>query len=223
MHKSAFALWSAAIFVASYLILSSLDMVPVELSEANYRAIHLVGSLTVSTSVESDATAVVSAQRQKVQPTVKEQLLPERIMINKIGIDASVMNPETRDPVVLDQALLEGVVRYPGSGGLDDDSNMFLFGHSTGYQTVRNQVFKSLNRLGELQIGDTISVVAEGSTYQYKVILVSQVDKDEALVEFTTGKKMLTLSTCDSFGEKSDRFVVKAEFVQSLPSTTLTQ
>jgi len=217
MRKFSFAIWCVAVFTASYLVLSSLDMVPLELSEANYRMTQKVKSSFFSPSVEISVAAVAGAEAPEVRDSVKEQILPDHIFINKIGVDAKVLNPETRDTAVLDRALLEGVVRYPGSGGFDDNSNMFLFGHSTGYRIVQNQAFKSFNRLEELQIGDVVSITSGNTEYRYKVVSVSRVNKNEELVEFTSGKKMLTLSTCDSFGEKSDRFVVRAEFVQGLP------
>jgi LPXTG-site transpeptidase (sortase) family protein len=118
---------------------------------------------------------------------------------------------------VLDQALLTGVVRFPGSGGLDDESNMLLFGHSTSFRTVHNSAFKSFNRLGELQIGDSITIQSGDLEYRYKVVTVKLVDKNRELVEFATGEKRITLSTCDTFGERSDRFVVEAQFLQTVP------
>lgn len=215
MKKARFVAWWAVVFVASYVLLSYLEMVPASVSEANFRAWNAAKSFFSKT--EPQSTAVMeNAKEIVIEPTVKENVLPERVVIEKIGVDSPILNPESRDVGVLDRALLEGVVRYPGSGGLDDDSNMFLFGHSTGFRVVRNPAFKALNRLGELQVGETISIQTGNTEYIYKVTSVSQVDKDEALVELTLGKKMLTISTCNSFGEKSDRFVVQAVFVQAL-------
>ncbi len=202
--------------MASYIGLSALDMVPVELSEANFRVIESVKARFIQTTLKVSAS-VAQPQDAEVEPVMlKEEILPERVVIEKISVDVPVLNPETRDVGELDRALLEGAVRYPGSGGLDDESNMFLFAHSTGYRTVRNQAFKSFNHLGDLKIGDVVSVYAQGVEYRYQVSSVAHVDSDDALVEFSVGKKTLTLSTCDSFGEKSDRFVVRADFVQRI-------
>lgn len=217
MKKTTFIIWWVLVFAASYTALSFLGMIPVELSEAHYRLIESVKSVFRTNQTEADVSTATSTSSPAVIEKVNEIILPSRIAIPKIGVDTPVVNPETRDTGVLDRALLEGVVRYHGSGGLDDESNMFLFGHSTGYSTVRNQAFKAFNRLGELQIGDMISVDSGDMEYRYKVSSISHVDSDQALVELKTGKKMLTLSTCDSFGEKNDRFVVQAEFLQALP------
>jgi LPXTG-site transpeptidase (sortase) family protein len=139
---------------------------------------------------------------------------PHRIVISKIEVDQPIVNPEDRDPTVLDQYLLKGVVRYPDSGFLGGEKNMFLFGHSTGFRSVQNPAFKAFNRLGELRVGDEIIVMSLDEAFIYRVSSSKKVDADEALVEFRNDKKLI-LSTCDTFGRKQDRFVVEADFVRS--------
>ncbi|OHA26569.1 MAG: hypothetical protein A3C06_03275 [Candidatus Taylorbacteria bacterium RIFCSPHIGHO2_02_FULL_46_13] len=213
-------LW-AAVFVPSYLIMSLLGIIPAELTDFNRRLLVVVSRVPLQNSVVATTTVAISNGTSDVVPdslSVRERILPDRIVIEKIGVDTPVVNPESRDIVVLDKALLSGVVRYPTSGGLEDNSTMFLFGHSTSFRTVHNEAYKAFNRLGELQIGDTIRVSSGSTDYVYKVFSVSEVDKDKALVELQTGEKLLTLSTCDTFGARSDRFVVQARFIQALPS-----
>lgn len=135
---------------------------------------------------------------------------PVRIVIGKIGIDQIVSNPETTDVEILDSYLLKGVVRYPGSGRLGEKNNLLLFGHSTGLKNVKNQAFKAFNNLGTLVGGDEIAVMSENNAYLYRVTSVKKVSAEEALVKFEAGESKLTLSTCDTFGEKQDRFVVEA-------------
>jgi LPXTG-site transpeptidase (sortase) family protein len=221
MKKNPFiSLW-IVIFLGSYLALSFLDMIPLELEEAHFRFVEGAKSALKTFQVSGHYSLTASSSEAEASTAkVNETILPNRIMIEKIGVDVSVLNPETRDIDALDRALLEGAVRYPGSGGLDDESNMFIFAHSTGYKTVRNQAFKSFNHLGTLQNGDVITVQSGDTDYRYTVVSVLEVDANEALVALSIGKKMLTLSTCDSFGDKSSRFVVKAEFLQSIPHST---
>ncbi|OHA40387.1 MAG: hypothetical protein A3G59_02645 [Candidatus Taylorbacteria bacterium RIFCSPLOWO2_12_FULL_47_20] len=149
------------------------------------------------------------------QALIFNTLDPTRIVIEKIGVDVSVQNPQTRDIAELDKALLKGVVHYPGSGGPEDDSNMFLFGHSTTFRVVSNPAYKAFNNLEKLNIGDHVEVFAGNSVYLYKVTSVVLVGTDTALVEFSRGKKMLTLTTCNTFGGKSkeERIVVEAVYV----------
>lgn len=140
---------------------------------------------------------------------------PVRIIIDAIGVDASIETPTSDDINVLDEALLRGVVHYPGSGDLEDTSNMFLFGHSTGFRVVQNQAFKAFNNLNDLVKGDLIRVRSEDKEYLYKVQSVTLVNADNAFVELTNKKKMLTLSTCNTFGQKQDRYVVEATYLSS--------
>jgi LPXTG-site transpeptidase (sortase) family protein len=140
---------------------------------------------------------------------------PIRIMIDKIGVDTAVSNPASSDISILNDALLKGAVRYPGSGTLGK-GNMFIFGHSSGLRVINNQAFKAFNNLKDLTIGDTIQIHSANKGYNYKVTSVSLVDDDEALVTFSNDKNMLTLSTCNVFGQKQERYVVEAQFVKSI-------
>lgn len=144
-----------------------------------------------------------------------ENAIPRRIVIERLGVDAPIENPESRNIEALDTALLKGVVRYPGSGDLEDISNMFLFGHSTGFRVVQNEAFKSFNGLKEAQEGDLIRVQSDMKEYVYRVTDVSLVDAHEALVSLSSSEKKLTLTTCNSFGAKEERYVVEASFVGS--------
>lgn len=138
---------------------------------------------------------------------------PTRIVISKIGVDATVSNPNTTDVNTLDGYLVQGAVRYPGSGSLGF-GNMLIFGHSTGLTVVRNQAYKTFNGLKDLSVGDLIQVYGTNRLYTYKVTAVTLVDENKALVEFGNSKNMLTLSTCNTFGAKSERYVVEASYVQ---------
>lgn len=139
--------------------------------------------------------------------------LPLSIKISTIGVDSPIYNPSTTTAEVLDEFLLKGAVRYPGSGLLGGDGNIFIFGHSTGIKIVNNQAFKTFNGIKNLKEGDMISVFSDKYEYLYKVLSVSMVGADKVLVEFNTKNEMLTLSTCNTFGEKSDRYIVESKFV----------
>lgn len=145
---------------------------------------------------------------------------PVRIVIDTIGIDTPIENPEATDITTLDTALTRGAVHYPGSGNLEDTSNMFLFGHSSQLPVVHNQAYRAFNDLGKLVEGDLIRVQSETREYHYRVESVEQVRADEAWVEFDSDEKKLTLSTCNNFGSKQDRFVVEASFIGSFPLST---
>ena len=138
---------------------------------------------------------------------------PVRIAIAKIGVDTTVGNPASADISVLDNALLAGAVRYPGSALLGQDSRMFIFGHQSYLPVVRNQAFKAFNGLQKLEWGDEILVYSDTAVYRYRVSSVEHASAKEDWVELEKNDRMLILTTCDSFGQKTDRYVVKAQFV----------
>lgn len=139
--------------------------------------------------------------------------LPLSIKIPNIGVDAQIYNPATTSIDILNDYLSKGAVRYPGSGLLDGGGNIFVFGHSTGFKIVNNQAYKTFNGIEDLKKDDLIHVYSDKYDYTYKVTSVKLVSADKALVEFNTKNNMLTLSTCDNFGAKSDRYVVESVFV----------
>lgn len=139
--------------------------------------------------------------------------LPVSVVIPEIGVNAQIYNPSTTSVEVLDSFLLKGAVRYPGSGLLGGTGNIFLFGHSTGFKIVNNQAYKTFSNLRDLKKDDLIHVFSDKYEYVYKVTTVSMVSADKALVEFDTKNEMLTISTCNTFGQKSDRYVVQSLYV----------
>jgi len=153
--------------------------------------------------------------REPVKETTGNKVgeLPLSIKISAIGVDSQIYNPATTSVEVLDSYLLKGAVRYPGSGLLGGNGNIFIFGHSSSLNIVNNQAFKTFNGIKDLKNGDFIQVFSSKYEYVYKVLSVNMVSADKALVEFNTESKMLTISTCSHFGEKANRFVVQSEFV----------
>lgn len=140
--------------------------------------------------------------------------LPYRIVAASIGLDAEVVRPVSANYTLLDNALAKGAVYYPGSG-LAGKGNMFIFGHSTSYQYVNNKAFQVFNNVKNLEKGATIEVYGEDKVYVYKVREVKLVNATEELVSFSNDRNMLTLSTCNSFGQKSDRYVAEADLIDS--------
>lgn len=171
--------------------------------------------LDIVPKLETDEDTLASTQAAAARITEGDE--PVRIVIDAIGVDALVTNPTSASITALDAALLDGVVHYPGSGDLEDVSNMFLFGHSTGFRVVQNEAFKIFNDLKHLEENDLIRVRSASREYVYRVTSVSLVNANEAFVELSNREKKLTLSTCNSFGSEEERYVVEADFVGMYP------
>ena len=192
-HKAVFVGTFLATFTTSFVGLYLLEAVPNEF-------------------VVLEEKTTVPTKSWQTQIQLRQE--PVRIIIDKVGIDSTVLNPEKTDIKVLDQALLRGAVRYPGSGLLGE-GNVFIFGHSTSLRVVNNQAYKTFNNLKNLTQGDEIRVRSHDREYLYRVVKVSLVSADTAWVDFTSKRKRLTISTCNTFGKKEERYVVEADFIKS--------
>jgi len=158
-------------------------------------------------------------EERVTKETLEEKLLsitptlPQRVVIDEVGIEININNPESTDINVLDNSLNSGAVRYPGSGLLNEKTNMLLFGHSSHLPIVRNKNYKAFNNLENLKAGNKISVFSNTHEFIYEVTSVEEANAENALVVFESDKREITLSTCNSFGNLDDRFVVKANLV----------
>jgi LPXTG-site transpeptidase (sortase) family protein len=142
--------------------------------------------------------------------------LPTKISIPAIGLSATISNPATTNIEKLDQNLLSGAVRYPTSATLGQNGNVVLFGHSSYLPVVINQAFKTFDGIQKLKAGDEITVQSDAHAYTYAVTGVQKenVASDQG-IPLATHDATLTLATCNSFGQKTDRFVVTAKLVRS--------
>ncbi len=191
-HKVTLALWFLFIFLVGFLVLYLLNIVPNELQPASTEPV----------------------PQETARETASVGGVPIRILADSISLDASVSNPESSDAKVLNQELLQGAVRYPGSGLLGD-GNVFIFAHSSTLSFVNNPAYKTFSNLKKLQVGDLIRVQSESKEYVYQVAKVSLHDADKVIVDLATKRNMLTLSTCNVWGAKEQRYVIEADFVRS--------
>jgi LPXTG-site transpeptidase (sortase) family protein len=192
------------VFYLSFSVLLTVDFVPDGDNTAEASETPLVTLSSVPLSPNA-ADAFAAAQEE-----------PVKIEIPSISLSATIANPETTDVEKLDQYLLKGAVRYPTSALLGQkDGNVILFGHSSYLPIVNNQAYKTFDGIQKLHAGDSITVYSSDRAYTYAVDTVTKEDSNSAALPLTVSGAHLTLSTCDSFAEKTDRFVVTAHLVSS--------
>lgn len=194
-RKWSFLALSVFVFFGNVVVLAALDLLPDLPKSAP------VAPLVVASTV-TPAPVVVSE-------------LPVKIEIPSINVSATIANPTTTVVEVLDQDLLRGAVRYPTSAALGEGGNVVLFGHSSYLPIVRNQAYKTFNGIQKLVPGDTVIVYSSHTAYTYRVRSLMKESTKDAGIPLSVPGKVLTLATCDSFGAKTDRFVVVADFVES--------
>ncbi len=194
-RKWSFLSVCAAIFVGSALILASFGLLP------------------ESSPAQAEPEVVLSAAPTPI--ALPEN--PVKIIAPAINLSAIVENPTTTDIKILDTYLLKGAVRYPTSALLGEAGNVVIFGHSSYLPVVGNQAYKAMNGIQKLVAGDVITVYSLNMAYTYRVKSVSKESATEGGIPLSIEGRVLTLATCDSFGAKTDRFVVVADFVESHP------
>jgi LPXTG-site transpeptidase (sortase) family protein len=168
-------------------------------------------------AVEKAGAAVIVASK-----VIREEVPvadPDRIVIEKVGVDVAIKNPSSTEIKVLDDALLGGAVRYPTSASLGEEGNVVIFGHSSYLPVVSNENFKAFNEIQKLERGDEIVVYGGGYAHTYMVDSVEKMKANEGTIPLDVTGHKLTLATCNSFGTPQDRFVVSATLVKSTQST----
>jgi LPXTG-site transpeptidase (sortase) family protein len=192
-HPVAFAAVFLLFFLATFIFLAAVGATPNPLNS--------VSDIPVSTSNPAGQSPLGGAED------------PVRVVAKSIGLDVAVANPTSTDTTVLDDALTQGAVRYPTSALLGVDGTVYLFGHSSYLPVVYHQYYKTFDGIQNLKVGDIVSVYSGTTEYRYSVTGVRVADATEDVVELPTDGKHLVLSTCDSFADKTNRFVVSADFI----------
>jgi LPXTG-site transpeptidase (sortase) family protein len=203
-----FTLYFFGVFLVTFFGLYSLGLVPSELMNGNSSALDDLKLNAIEMASDSGKQTEISTPA--VEKVMGEE--PVRITIPAVDINVIVLNPTSKVNSVLDEYLTRGAIRYPDSALLGD-GNVLIFGHSSNWAVVQNQAYKALNGIDKLKAGDLIYVDSDTSRYTYAVTSVVLVNADKEFVDFGTNKNMLTISTCNTFGQKQDRYVAEAEFV----------
>ena len=214
-----FAFQFVGVLATSFFVLSILGVIP---EEWNIVSGFRNQSKDVVVESENISDAPVNSNLNKTytrsgqvsnnqNPSQSDSLSkPTKIVIPKIGVNSNIEHPASQEVSVLDEYLRRGAVYYPGSGYIES-GNIFLFGHSTNWAVVQNPAYKTFNDLDKLKEGDSVELYSGGNKYTYKVTSVELKNSSDVLVNLsTTGSQTLTISTCNSFGAKQERWVVEA-------------
>jgi len=212
-EKYYLALVFCTVSFSTFIFLNFIGVMPSEL-KANSGTGEKQASIATSNSNVASSDGESVSTSQVAHSSTLNPAFPTRIRIDRVGLDAPVLNPTSILIPVLNKALTQGVVRYP-EGGMPGRGNLFILGHSTSFKVVNNQAYKSFNELKNVVKGDRIIVQTVDKEYIYEVTSVRLTTSDQAVVKFGTNKNMLTLSTCNVLGAKEERYVVEADFITS--------
>jgi len=204
-----FLLAFLGVFFVSFSLLTAFDFVPDPTATSTPSAA-LTASPLVALNAAPLSPNVIDAFARAEQPV--------KIEIPKTKLVAPIANPTTTNVNALDALLLNGAVRYPSSAELGVNGNVIIFGHSAEYYpVVNNRWYKTFDGIEKLAPGDTIIVYSSDKAYVYSVDTVGKKDASSDSIPLQVAGQKLTLSTCDTFGKKTDRTVVTATLVESHP------
>ncbi len=198
------------VFFISFCALLSFDVVP-----------NTTFSFASSTpALAVDRSPLIGVSTSPLSPNVFDAFAvgenPVKVEIPSLKLSAPIANPTTTSIQALNNLLLSGAVRYPTSAKLGQNGNVILFGHSAEYYPVVNNIwYKTFDHIEKLKAGDTIIVYSSSRAYTYSVDTVEKKDASADVIPLSVVGAKLTLSTCDTFGQKSDRYVVTASLVES--------
>lgn len=200
-------LWGFWIVLTVAVLSATIHVIDVFVSEGQDGLVDLVED---NDTLKKDVDAQLKA-KDAVPATVTGEL-PLSLSMPSLGINAVIQSPGPASIDVLDAALKKGPVYYSGSG-YPGVRNMLIFGHSTGFSVVNNQAYRVFNNLKNAKAGELVYVRSVSGVSTYRVTSVRKVSKYSTWIDFNSQKAKLTLSTCDSFGKASDRYVVEADYV----------
>ena len=126
-------------------------------------------------------------------------LLPEKIIIDRLGIDVNIVPGKIVDGVW--EISPDSATYLVGSSTPQETGNIVIYGHN------KKAIF---GKLSVIKMGDEIQIIThDGKIYKYGVNYIKWVNPNEVSVIAPTDFPVLTIYTCTGFLD-SYRLVVKA-------------
>lgn len=143
-------------------------------------------------------------EKAKTDPIEKKDFAPNfgdaagMLVIDKIEANLPIVEGTSEDD------LKKGIGHYEGTSYPLDDDQIVLSGH-------RDTVF---TRIGELEIGDVLTVQMPYGEFDYEIVSTKIVDADDRTIIVPHDEEVLTVSTCYPFGyigHAPDRYIIDAK------------
>jgi len=167
-------------------------------------------------------------QSQKVNlPLFNADIIPPgtRVILPRLGTNVPVKNVPDQNLFTQDwngleydiqQALLDGVVHYPGTPKPNQSGNVVFTGHSSYYPWNPGRYKDVFAVLHNAVIGDEVIVFHKQKKYVYQVTQIEKIYPEDVEVLGDAGDDRLTLITCTPIGTNIKRLIVTAKPIASL-------
>lgn len=157
-----------------------------------------------------EAQTIIAEQNYETSDTAKTSTTIVENISHSIGETVGILHIPQLDadlPIVegTDEDELEkGVGHYAGTAFPTQNDQIVLSGH-------RDTVFR---RMGELELGDTLTLQLEYGSFSYEIVNTEIVDaEDRSIIVSTSPEEVLTMTTCYPFsfvGNSPERYVITA-------------
>jgi len=146
----------------------------------------------------------------------KGEKIPEEntLVIDKIGVNAPVVEVANSDENVIQKGLEAGVVHYPGTANPGEVGNYFILGHSSDYVWRAGGYKEVFALLGKLANGDMIKIYFQGKEYSYQIFEKIIVSENAVQILEPTDEPIISLMTCWPIGTPLKRLVVRGKLVE---------
>jgi sortase A len=140
------------------------------------------------------------SQPPQLTTEIKEEELPQRIVIDKIKLDLAVFPAQISDGHW--ETSKEGASYLLGSGLPGKNGNVIIYGHNQNYL---------FGPIRWLNAGEDVKLInKKGEEYIYSIIQTKTVKPEAIEILAPTEEPILTLYTCTGFFDR-ERFVVIAQ------------
>lgn len=154
-----------------------------------------------------------------------------RLLIPRLNLNVPLVTPPmesllqqnwTQVETDIQNALVGGVVHYPGTARPGQAGNFFVTGHSSYYPWAPGKFKTVFARLPELKPGDEYWVYYKGDRHRYIVTEKKEVlPSDVTVLDQPENKRISTLMTCTPIGTTLRRLIVQAAEIDPLSGQPL--
>lgn len=148
-------------------------------------------------------TGIIAYAKEWIKDDVLN-LKRNKIVISSIGVNAEILEGDK-------SVLNKGFWRIPDTSTPDEGGNTVIVGHRY-IATYGPNTFINLDKV---QLGDKIEIIWDNHTYSYQVKEVKKVPSTDLDIEKPTDESILTLYTCTSLWDNSERLVVVSEMIEN--------
>jgi LPXTG-site transpeptidase (sortase) family protein len=142
-------------------------------------------------------------------PEKKEHVLPEKLIIPSLGIEAPIVISQSNTEAGFQKDLESGVIYLPGSVTLNEKGNIVIMGHSSAYPWYKGQYGSIFALLNKLNPGDEIVVLSQDKQYTYRVLGKEVKAPKDLVFQTQENDSILYLISCWPVNTAWKRIVIK--------------